>query len=188
MRQLFVISLALLFLSVPALAGHSRRRVPTITTSVAQKLLVRHLNDASLDNTLWTCRACYNPDDKDENDDFVVVTFYSNLSEFLLRRGYVRFGKDRSQVFTAKAKRSKYFEAWGNDEGGFGGAGFRFANFRNGRIIVNRITDPKRVPIEYELVPTDLTMEFFGGVKRVQSFAKFSYENRRWSVCIGCRS
>jgi len=158
----------------------------TLTMAVAKRILLRDINNASVDNTMLTCRACYSPDDKEENEEFVVVSEYPNLNELLARSGYIRRSAGGQEVFTAKAKRSKYFEAWGNDEGGLGGAGFRFANFRNPIITATTIVDSKRVPIEYDLVPTDVTMQFFGKVQRVQSFASFSYENRRWSVCIGC--
>ena len=160
-------------------------RTPTLTLAVAQRILLRHLNDPSVDNVLWTCRACYS-EDKEENDDFAVVTEYSNLSQYLARRGYVRRASDGNEVFTAKAKRSKHFEAWGTDEGTFGGAGFRFANFRNPKISVSRIIDPKHVPFEYDIVPTDVTMQFFGNARRVESFVAFSYEHRKWTICIAC--
>jgi hypothetical protein len=158
--------------------------IPNLTVAIAQRVLIRHLNDPSADNVLWTCRACYS-DDKEENDDFVVVSEYSNLSQYLTARGYIRKTSDGSDVFTAKAKRSGYFDGYAID-GVFGGAGFRFANFRNPKITVNRIIDPKHVPIEYDLVPTEVTMEFFGQIQRVQSFAAFSYEDRKWNICIAC--
>lgn len=162
----------------------AKSKIPDLTVAVAQRVLIQHLDDPSVDNVLWTCRACYS-DDKEENDDFVIVTEYSNLSQYLAMRGYVRKGSDGSDVFTAKAKRSEYFDGYAID-GTFGGAGFRFANFRNPKITVSRIIDPKHVPIEYDLVPTEVTMQFFGKIQRVQSFAAFSYEDRRWNICIAC--
>lgn len=189
MKKLIPILLVLvLLLSIPwsGLAQQRKgRRIPTLTLAVAQRVLNDHINDPSVDNVLWTCRACYS-DDKGENDDFVIVTEYSSLSQYLARRGYVRRASDGREVFTAKAKRSRHFEAWGTDEGTLGGAGFRFAIFRNPRITVNRIIDAKHVPIQYDLVPTDVTMQFFRNARRVDSFAVFSYENRKWTTCIAC--
>ncbi len=68
-----------------------------------------------------------------------------------------------------------------------GMAGLRFANFRNPHILASNITDPKQVPIEYDLVPTQITTSFFGKIQRVKSFASFSYENEAWRICIACR-
>lgn len=187
MTRLIVLSVLLLF-STSAITPQSKRgRTPALTVAVAQRVLARSINELSVDNSLFTCRACFSFDDKEENDNFVIVTEYGNMNEYLKRRGYVRRGADGRDVFTAKAKRSKYFDFSVADDGRFGIAGFRFANFRNPRITITRITDPKHVPIEYDLVPTDVAMQFFGGVKRVRTTAAFTYEARHWSVCIGCR-
>ena len=53
----------------------------------------------------------------------------------------VRIDGDQ-EVFTAKAKRSRYYAL--ND----GAPGLRFANFRNPRLLTSSINDPKHVPIE----------------------------------------
>jgi hypothetical protein len=83
-------------------------------------------------------------------------------------------------VFTAKAKRSRYYTL--NQDL----AGLRFANFRNPRILTTTIADPHHIPIEYELVPTEVTTGFFGRPRVVKSFASISYENEAWQVCIAC--
>jgi hypothetical protein len=83
-------------------------------------------------------------------------------------------------VFTAKAKRSRYYTL-GQDL-----AGLRFTSFRNPRILTTTIADPHHIPIEYESVPTEITAGFFGKPLVVKSFASFSYENEAWRVCIAC--
>jgi hypothetical protein len=83
-------------------------------------------------------------------------------------------------VFTAKAKRSRYYTL--NQDL----AGLRFASFRNPRILIATITDPHHIPVEYELVPTEIASGFFGKPHVVKSFASFSYENEAWRVCIAC--
>ncbi len=166
----------------------SSRASRTLTVALAQRILTQQINEATVNNTIFTCRACYSFDDKEENDNFVVVSTYPGMNQFLRSQGYIRLNRERREVFTARAKRSKYFEAHGDGYGGFGGAGLRFANFRNPRVTSNRITDPKNVPIEYDLVPTELTVKFFGKVQRIKSRASFTYEGRKWSVCIDCRN
>lgn len=54
--------------------------------------------------------------------------------------------------------------------------------------MTSRITDPKYVPIEYDVVPTEVTMKFFGKVERVKSYASFSFDNSKWNICIACRN
>lgn len=188
MKLLLIISTIVSVSMVPAIAQRKSARTPVLTLPVAQRVLSKNINELSADNAIFTCRACYSFDDKEENDNFVIVTYYGNMIDYLRGRGYVRRGADGQDVFTAKAKRSKYFDFTVAEDGRFGGAGFRFADFRNPRITVTRITDPKHIPIEYELVPTDVAMQFFGGVKRIQNTAAFSYEGRKWTVCIGCRN
>lgn len=187
MKRLIVLILLLLFSTHVVTPQGRRGRRPKLTPAVAQRLLVRSIDELSVDNALFTCRACYDFDDKADNDNFVVVTEYDNMNRYLASRGYIRRGADGRDVFTAKAKRSKYFEVFATDDGRLGGAGFRFAHFRNPRITVVQISDPKHVPIEYDLVPTDVALQFFGGVRRVQTTAAFSFEARHWSVCVGCR-
>jgi hypothetical protein len=132
-------------------------------------------------NTLLTCRACYDPDDKDENDRAPLVSDYSGpLIPFLIAQGHIRT-VGQQQVFSAKAKRSSYYGAEN------GTPGFRFANFKNPSIAANKITDLRRVPIEYDFVPTGLTLSLFGKIQRVKSFVSFSYENDAWEICIECR-
>jgi hypothetical protein len=137
---------------------------------------------------IFTCRACYSSDDKEENDNFAVVSTYAAINQFLRSQGYIRLNSKREEVFTAKAKRSNDFESYGDGYGGFGGAGFRFANFRNPRVTATKVTDPKNVPMEYDLVPTNVTRKFFGKVERVKSYASFSYDNGKWNICIACRN
>ncbi len=147
MKRFLILCLILLAaVSMDLFAQGKRRRTPVLTLPVAQRLLAKHINELSVDNALFTCRACYSFDDKEENDNFVIVTEYGNMNRYLAARGYMRAGADRRDVFTAKAKRSKYFDFSVAEDGRFGGAGFRFANFRNPRITVDRITDPKHVP------------------------------------------
>lgn len=161
-------------------------RTPTL--QIAQRILNKQVNDPSVNNMIFTCRACYSDDDKEENDNFAVVSSYPGINQFLRSQGYIRLNNKREEVFTAKAKLSKQFEAYGDGYGGFGGAGFRFANFKNPKVATNKITDPKNVPIEYDLVPTEVTMRFFGKLERVKSYASFSYENGKWSICIACHN
>jgi hypothetical protein len=154
--------------------------VGPLTVFSAQRILNQQIDQTTVNNTLLTCHACYDPNDKEENDRAVVVSTYSApLNQFLVEHGYIRIAGGQ-EVFTAKAKRSRYYAF--ND----GAPGLRLANFRNPRLLTSTITDPKHVPIEYDLVPTDITMSFFVGVKRVDSSASFSYENEAWSLCIAC--
>jgi hypothetical protein len=188
---LFIIT----WLSLAPLASaqpHKGRQPPRagrqLTVAIAQRVLNKQINEASVNNMIFTCRACYSDEDKGENDNFAVVSTYPGMNQFLRSYGYIRLNQKREEVFTAKAKRSKNFEAYGNGYGGFGGAGFRFANFKNPRIMAGKITDSKHVPIEYDRVPTEVTMSFFGRAERVKSFASFSYEDGKWVICIECRN
>lgn len=164
------------------------RTGPTLTLTIAQRLLNKQTNEPSVNNMIFTCRACYSFDDKEENDNFAVVSTYPGINQFLRSQGYIRLNSKSEEVFTAKAKRSKNFEAYGDGFGGIGGAGFRFANFKNPRILGSAISNPKNVPIEYDLVPTAVTMRFFGKVDKVKSYASFSYDNNKWSICIACHN
>jgi hypothetical protein len=151
-----------------------------LTVAVAQKVLNQLINQTTVNNTLLTCHACYEPDDKEDNDRAVVVSTYSPpLNQFLIDHGYIRVDGGQ-EVFTSKAKRSSFY--------GFNDRvpGLRLASFRNPRLLNNSNPDPKHVPIEYDLVPTEITTSFFGGVKSVKSSASFSYENEEWSLCIAC--
>jgi hypothetical protein len=150
----------------------------TITISEAKRLLARQINATTVQNTLLTCRACFDPNDKDENDRAAVVSTYPPVMQFLLAHGYIRTSGDR-QVFTAKAKRSRYY--------GLDGFGLRLVNFRNPTVQTATILDPRHVPIEYDFVPTALTMNVLGGVRKIKSMASFEYANEEWTVCIGCR-
>jgi len=158
----------------------------TLTLAMAQRVLNQQIDEGTVDSVLFTCRACFDPDDKTENDNFPIVSTYGSISQFLARKGYVRINRNGEEFFTAKAKRSQYFEAFGDGTGRLGGAGFRFANFRNPKITIKKIVNSKNVPIEYDVVPTAVTKEFLGAIKRVQSTASFTYNDGRWSVCIGC--
>ncbi len=119
--------------------------------------------------------------DKGDNDKAQLVSTYSvPLRQFLTEHGYIRTDSEQ-QVFTARAKQSKYYEVSG------GLAGFRFVNFKNPKILTSKIVDPAHVAIEYDFVPTELTMGLFGKTQRIKSFAAFSYENERWRMCMACR-
>jgi len=63
----------------------------------------------------------------------------------------------------------------------------RFVSFKNPSIPASNIADPSHVPIEYDFVPTDLTKTLLGEIRRVKSFASFSYENEAWNICIACK-
>jgi hypothetical protein len=154
----------------------------TLSVAAAQRILDQQINMTTVNNTLLTCRACYDPNDKEDNDKAPIVSTVSGpLIPFLAQQDYIRANSEKDApnrlVFTGKAKRSRYY----------GPDGFRFANFRNPRILVSKIVDPRHVPIEYEFVPTELTMGLFGRVYILKSLASFSYENEAWSVCIGCK-
>ena len=159
----------------------NRPKLPgALTLGIAEVVLNRQINLPSPNNTLFTCHACYDPSDKGDNDQAPLVSIYSaGLTDYLIRLGYVRTIGDK-QVFTAKAKRSRYY-ALDQDL-----AGLRFANFRNPRILTTAIVDPRHIPIEYELVPTEVSTGFFGKPRVVKSFASISYENEAWHVCIAC--
>lgn len=151
-----------------------------LTVGIAQAVLNRQIDLPTANNILFTCHACYDPADKADNDLAPLVSTYSaGLTDYLIRLGYVRTigGK---QVFTAKAKRSKYYTL--NQDL----AGLRFADFRNPRILTTTISDPHHIPIEYELVPTEVSTGFFGKPRVVKSFASISYQNEAWHVCIAC--
>jgi hypothetical protein len=151
-----------------------------LTLGIAQAVLNRQIDLPAANNTLFTCHACYDPSDKGDNDQAPLVTTYSaGLTDYLIQLGYVRTIGDK-QVFTAKAKRSRYYTL-GQDL-----AGLRFTSFRNPRILTTTIADSHHVPIEYELVPTENTAVFFGKPHVVKSFASFSYENEAWRVCVAC--
>ena len=151
-----------------------------LTLGIAQAVLSRQIDLPTANNTLFTCHACYDPSDKGDNDQAPLVTTYSaGLTDYLIQLGYVRTIGDK-QVFTAKAKRSRYYTL-GQDL-----AGLRFTSFRNPRILTTAIADSHHVPIEYELVPTEITAGFFGKSHVVKSFASFSYENEAWRACVAC--
>lgn len=158
-------------------------RIPTtLSVGAAQQILDQQINMTTVKNSLLTCVACYDPNDKEDNDKAPLISTVSGpLIPFLMQQGYIRANTEKHAanklVFTGKAKRSRYY---GRD-------GFRFANLRNPRILVAKIVNPRHVPIEYEFVPTELTMRLFGRVYRVKSFAVFSYGNDAWHVCIGCK-
>ena len=180
MKTLFILASALvvLFLSAPnEVEAQKRKSQRTLTLAVAQRVLNQQIDEARLDNVLFTCRACYDPDDMAENDNFPIVSTYGTISQFLARKAYVRINKNGEEFFTAKAKRSQYFEFDGM-------AGFRFANLRNPKITIKKITNSKNVPTEYDLVPTAVTKEYFGSTKRVQSIASFFYEDGKWRLFI----
>jgi hypothetical protein len=156
------------------------RPVPTLTLALAQRILSQQINMPTVNNSIFTCHACYDPADKEDNDKAPVVSTYSSqVDQFLRNQSYIRSIGDR-QVFTAKAKRSKYYEA---DEGG---GGLRVVTFKNPRVLTAKIIDPSHVPIEYDFVPTEVTMALFGKIQRVKSFASFSYGNEEWRMCIAC--
>jgi len=152
-------------------------QTPTnLSLTAAQRILNQQINMPTVNNTLFTCHACYDPSDKQDNDKAPLVSTYSTpFIQFMIAHGYVRTGADQ-QYFTAKAKRSKYY---GGDGPLFG---FRFANFGNPRILTDKIVDLNHVPIVYDFVPTELTKGFFGKVQKVRSVASFSYENEAWRL------
>jgi hypothetical protein len=154
----------------------------SLTVAVAQRILNQQVNQATVNNTLLTCHACYNSDDKKHNDSAVIVsTFSASMNQFLIEHGYIRAEAAQS-VFTGKAKRSKYYQY--ND----GAPGLRLADFKNPRILTSRITDPRHVPVQYDLVPTEITAAFFGKVQVIKASVKFSTnDNEAWEVCMACR-
>ena len=154
------------------------KRPGALTREIAQAVLNRHIDLPTVNNTLFTCHACYDPSDKEDNDQALLVTTYSaGLTDYLIRLGYVRMIGDK-QVFTAKAKRSRYYTFSDSF------AGLRFASLRNPRILTSTFADPHHIPIEYELVPTEVTAGFFGRTSVVKSFVSISYENEAWRVSI----
>jgi hypothetical protein len=187
MKKIILTLVVLLFVTNLSAVAQKRKGGRTLTLAMAQRVLNQQINEGTFGNVLLTCRACYSPDDKAENDNFPIVSTYDSISQFLARKGYVRINSNGDEFFTAKAKRSQYFEAFA-DGGRLAGAGFRFANFKNPKITVKKITNLKNVPIEYDFVPTNLTKEFFGATKRVKSVASFSYEDGSWSICIDCNN
>jgi len=161
-------------------SGNHPKPTGALTLVAAQRILIQQIDASKPTNKIYPCRACYDPSDKEDNDMAPLVTIIPTaLRQYLTNHGYIRINGEQA-VFTAKAKRSRYYEF----QDGF--AGFRYANFRNPQILVNKIPDPKHVPVGYDLVPTEATVGFFGKVQRVNSIASFSYENGAWSVCIDC--
>ena len=65
-----------------------------------------------------------------------------------------------SQVFTSRAKRSRDY--------GDGGFGLRIAHLRDSHVVGTSISDARNVPIEYDLVPTEITAPFFGKTQKVR--------------------
>lgn len=162
-------------------SANAPKPVGALTLEVAQRMLNQQINQTTVNNTLLTCRGCYDSDDKEDNDRAGVASTYSEpMNQFLIEHGYIHVDAGQ-EAFTAKAKRSRYYDF--ND----GAPGLRLANFKNPRLLTSRITDPKHVPIEYDLVPTEITESFFGKIQEVKSFASFSYEDGAWSMCIACR-
>lgn len=127
MKKLALILPVLLFLMTLSASAQQRKGKQnpktgrTLTLPIAQRTLSRLINETSVDNMILTCRACYSDEDKGENDNFAVVSTYPGINQFLRSQGYIRLNGKREEVFTAKAKRSKYFEAYGDGYGGFGG-------------------------------------------------------------------
>ena len=162
-------------------AGNLPKPVGPLTVIVAQRILNQQLDQTTVNNTLLTCHACYDADDKGENDKAPIVSTYSApLSQFLMVEGYIRVDSGRA-VFTGKAKSSKYYGY--ND----GAPGLRFANFRNPRVLTSAIKDPRHVPVEYDLVPTELTARVFGKVQQIRATVRFSHKDGAWEVCLACR-
>jgi hypothetical protein len=96
----------------------------SLPLGIAQAVLNRHIDLPTANNTRFTCHACYDPSEKGDNDQAPLVTTYSaGQTDYLIRLGYVRTIGDK-QVFTAKAKRSRYYTL--NQDL----AGLRFANFK----------------------------------------------------------
>ncbi len=152
-----------------------------LTVATAQRVLDEQVNQSEIYNTLITCHACYNADDKEDNDNAPVVsTFSEAMNQFLIEQGYIRAGAGQN-VFTAKAKRNKYYGY--ND----GAPGLRLANFRNPRILTSASTDPRHVPVEYDLVPTEFTAKVLGKVQQIRTTVRFFYEDEAWEVCMACR-
>lgn len=151
-----------------------------LTLATAHAALNQQIDNATADNMLFTCHACYDPVDKGDNDRApLVTTCPPQLEHYWIRVGYLR--EIGSQlVFTAKAKQSRYYQYGGHL------AGMRFAHFRNSRILGTAIGNPRRVPIEYDFVTTEIATGAFHGPQRIRSVASFSYENEAWRVCIAC--
>lgn len=181
---------AVIALSIAAIPGwaqiannNSNQRKPAnrLSLSIAQRLLNEQVNQTTVNNTLLTSRACYDSDDKADNDRALVVsTFSMAMEQFLTEHGYIRSSSGQN-VFTAKAKRSKYYAY--ND----GTPGFRLAIFRNPRILSRTIVDPQHVPVEYQLVPTELTASVLGAARHMRTTVRFTYEDGAWDVCMTCR-
>lgn len=153
-----------------------------LTIAIAQRTLAREINLPTANNTLLTCHACYDPSDKEDNDRAPLVSTYSTtLTDYLIREGYIRSMRD-TQVFTGKARRSRYYTF------SVYFSGLRIANLTNAQVQCATVPDPKHVPIEYDLIPTEITVGFFGKVEKVKSFARFTYENEAWRVCVACQS
>lgn len=178
MKKLILILIALLSLTLSPVVAQ-QRRVRTglrhnLTVALAQQILNQQI-DWFPDDCLFTCAACWDPNDKEENDNLQLLDSGSASSpapieRFLINEGYIRVSGDH-EYFTAKAKQSPYFNPHG---------GFRFARLKNPKLLVNKITDPMNVLIEYDFAPTELTMKFFGGVKRVKAVASFAYQDGKW--------
>lgn len=159
---------------------------PRLTSSVANRVLQEQIDYLYVGNTVFTCRACFDPYDKGENTRLPVVTTHGGLNAFLRRQGYIRIVAGIGEVFTAKAKRSPYFVGQGID-GRFAGAGFRFAHFRRPRLLGRWNGHVSHVPVEYDFVPTPPAAPYYGRIYQVRTFVSYDYGNGHWNICIACR-
>jgi hypothetical protein len=88
-------------------AGNVPKPVGPLTVTVAQRILNQQLDQTTVNNTLLTCHACYDADDKGDNDKAPIVSTYSApLNQFLMEEGYIRVDSGRA-VFTGKAKSAR---------------------------------------------------------------------------------
>lgn len=100
-KQLILILIVLLFVtSLPAVAQQRGGKGRTLTLAVAQRVLNQQIDEGTVDKVLLTCRACYDPNDKAENDNFPIVSTYGSISQFLAQKGYVRINRNGEEFFT----------------------------------------------------------------------------------------
>jgi len=159
-------------------AANVSKTPQALSLLAANAALRQHIDEATARNMIFTCHACYDPSDKEDNDRAPIVSTYSvDLTNFLIGEGYIQM-RGGSQVFTSRAKRSRDY--------GDGGFGLRISHLRNSHVLGTSISDARNVPIEYDLVPTEITAPFFGKTQKVRTSASFQYRNEHWEVCVGC--
>jgi hypothetical protein len=170
----------------PRVAAAEALKAPTLTRHVAEQVLKEHIDDLTVENSIFTCRACFDPTDKGENTKAPVVSTHGGLNAFLRRHGYIRFVAGVGDVFTAKAKRSPYYVGQGLF-GRFEGAGLRVAHLRHPKLAARWSGPDSSASLEYDFVPTPPATPFFRRAYHIRSTVRFWSVEGHWLPCVGCK-